>query len=287
MSADKNNNGVETTGHTWDDGTLEEYNNPLPRWWVWVFYITIVWGIWYTIAYPAWPLIERATAGYKEYSTRSEVAAEIQRFTDMNAELEAELANADLTALERGTPLYNYAIQSGRATFATWCSQCHGSGAAGAEGYPNLLDNDWLWGGDIEAIQYTIAYGIRGDHDDTRFGDMPAHSDLLDEEQIGQIAEYVLSLSGSGSDSAAAEAGAVLFDEEGCSGCHMEGGVGMRELGAPNLTDAIWLFGGDKASIVETIANGRAGVMPTWDGRLSSSQINAVAAYVHQLGGGE
>lgn len=287
MSADKNNNGVETTGHTWDDGTLEEYNNPLPRWWVWVFYITIVWGIWYTIAYPAWPLIERATAGYKEYSTRSEVAAEIQRFTDMNAELEAELANADLTALERGTPLYNYAIQSGRATFATWCSQCHGSGAAGAEGYPNLLDNDWLWGGDIEAIQYTIAYGIRGDHDDTRFGDMPAHSDLLDEEQIGQIAEYVLSLSGSGSDAAAAEAGAVLFDEEGCSGCHMEGGVGMRELGAPNLTDAIWLFGGDKASIVETIANGRAGVMPTWDGRLSSSQINAVAAYVHQLGGGE
>ena len=133
----------------------------------------------------------------------------------------------------------------------------------------------------------TIAYGIRGDHDDTRFGDMPAHSDLLDEEQIGQIAEYVLSLSGSGSDAAAAEAGAVLFDEEGCSGCHMEGGVGMRELGAPNLTDAIWLFGGDKASIVETIANGRAGVMPTWDGRLSSSQINAVAAYVHQLGGGE
>jgi cytochrome c oxidase cbb3-type subunit 3 len=282
MSADKKN-GIETTGHVWDDD-LEEFNNPLPRWWVWVFYVTIVWGIWYTIAYPAWPLVERATAGYRGASTRADVAAEIQRFTDMNKALETELASADLTALERGSDLHNYAIQSGKATFATWCSQCHGSGAAGAEGYPNLLDNDWLWGGDIEAIQFTIAYGIRGTHDDTRFGDMPAHADMLSAEEIDQVADFVLTLSGGNADMESA--GGVLFTDN-CSACHGEDGAGLRDLGAPNLTDAIWLFGGDKATVVETIAGGRAGVMPTWDGRLNASQINAVAAYVHQLGGGE
>jgi cytochrome c oxidase cbb3-type subunit 3 len=283
-------NQVETTGHVWDDD-LEEFNNPLPRWWVWIFYATIVWGIWYCFAYPSIPLKEGSTQGYTGYTIRGAVADEIQSFVDMNAELEAELASVDLTTLEQGSDLHNYALQSGKATFATWCSQCHGSGANGIEegsGYPNLLDDDWLWGGDIENIHYSINYGIRSSSEDTRLGDMPAH-DWLDETQADQIAEFVLSLSDSGSDAAAAEAGAVLFEEEGCSGCHGEGGEGMVDLGAPNLADALWLFsdGPDKASIVGTIMNGRASEMPTWEGRLTASQIAGVAAYVHSLGGGE
>ncbi len=283
-TSDVENKEVETTGHEWDG--IQEFNNPMPGWWVWTFYATIIWAIGYTIAYPAWPMIKGATPGLLGWSTRGDVAAEIQSFVDANAELEAELASAEITSLEVGTDLHNYAIQSGRATFATFCSQCHGSGAAGAKGYPNLLDDDWLWSGDIEAIQTTVTYGIRAAHDDTRLGDMPAH-DWLETEQVDQIAEYVLSLSDNGSDAAAAEAGAVLFEDEGCSGCHDEGGIGLRDLGAPNLTDAIWLFGGDKATISETILAGRGGEMPNWNDKLSASQIAAVSAYVHQLGGGE
>ena len=278
------NKDPETTGHEWDG--IKEFNNPMPGWWVWTFYATIVWAIGYSIAYPAWPLINGATPGLLGWSTRGDVAEEIQSFKDMNADLEAELASADITTLTPDTPLHNYAIQSGRATFATFCSQCHGSGAAGAKGYPNLLDDDWLWGGDVETIQTTVTYGIRSNHDDTRLGDMPAH-DWFEEEQVDQLAEFVMSLSGDETDAEAAKAGAVLFEEEGCSGCHGETAEGEPALGAPNLADAIWLFGGDKATIIETITGGRGGEMPNWNEKLSASQINAVAAYVHQLGGGE
>ncbi|NRP14167.1 Cbb3-type cytochrome c oxidase subunit CcoP [Aliiroseovarius sp. xm-m-379] len=276
---------IETTGHEWDG--IQEFNNPLPRWWVWIFYVTIVWGVWYTIAYPAWPLIKGATAGYLGYSTRGEVAAEIQRFDEMNASINAELAAADLTEIQPGTELYNYASQSGRATFATWCSQCHGAGADGAVGYPNLLDDDWLWGGDIEAIHTTIQHGIRdASNDDTRLNDMPAHDELLEAEEITQVVDYVLSLSGGEADAANVEAGAVVF-EDNCSSCHAEGGVGDRDMGGPNLTDFIWLYGGDKETITESVAKGRTGVMPAWSAKLTDAQIKGVAVYVHQLGGGE
>lgn len=276
---------IETTGHEWDG--IQEFNNPLPRWWVWIFYITIVWGVWYTIAYPAWPLIKGATAGYLGYSTRGEVAAEIKRFDELNASINAELASADLTTIQPGTELYNYASQSGRATFATWCSQCHGAGADGAIGYPNLLDDDWLWGGDIEAIHTTIQHGIRdAANDDTRLNDMPAHDELLEPEEITQVVDYVLSLSGEAADAANVEAGAVVF-EDNCSSCHAEGGVGDRDMGGPNLTDFIWLYGGDKDSILESVAKGRTGVMPAWTAKLTEAQIKGVAVYVHQLGGGE
>ncbi len=276
---------VETTGHEWDG--IQEYNNPMPRWWVWTFYATIIWAIGYTIAYPAWPLLKGATPGLLGWSTRADVAADIQKFTDMNAELNAKLASADLTTLDTDPALQNYAIQYGRATFATFCSQCHGSGAAGAKGYPNLLDNDWLWGGDVETIHTTITHGIRSTADDeTRLGDMPAWSEVLEEDELAQVIEYVVGLAGGENDATLAEAGAVVF-EDNCTACHGDGGVGDRDLGAPNLTDAIWLFGGDRATITETIANGRGGVMPNWNAKLSESQISAVTAYVHQLGGGE
>ncbi len=280
---------VETTGHEWDG--IQEFNNPLPRWWVWVFYATIVWGVWYTIAYPAWPLIKGATAGYLGFSTRAEVAAEIDRFTAMNGELEAQLASADLTTLEQGSDLHNYAIQSGRATFATFCSQCHGSGAAGNVGYPNLLDNDWLWGGALEDIQMTVQHGIRSeDDDDTRYSEMPAFGDdYLSDEEIAQVVNYAMSLSPvtqPDADMALAADGATVFADN-CTSCHMEDGTGDRSQGAPNLTDAIWLYGDSKDEITEIVSNGPFGVMPAWSGKLTDSQINAVTAYVHQLGGGE
>ncbi|WP_432450579.1 cytochrome-c oxidase, cbb3-type subunit III [Aliiroseovarius marinus] len=278
-----------TTGHEWDG--IQEFNNPLPRWWVWVFYLTIVWGLWYSIAYPAWPLIKGATAGYLGFSTRAEVAEDIERFKGMNAELETQLASADLTALEQGSDLHNYAIQSGRATFATWCSQCHGSGAAGNVGYPNLLDNDWLWGGSVEDIQLTVAHGIRSDEDeDTRYSEMPAFGDdYLSDEEIAQVVAYAMSLSPVTKDAAdmsLVEAGAVVY-EDNCSSCHMEDGTGDRAQGAPNLTDAIWLYGDDKATITDIVATGPYGVMPAWKGKLTDAQVNAVSAYIHQLGGGE
>ena len=284
---------VETTGHKWDG--IEEFNNPLPRWWVWVFYLTIVWGIWYSIAYPAWPMIKGATAGYLGWSTRGDVAEEIQRFKDMNSALETELASADLTTLERGSELHNYAIQSGGATFATFCSQCHGAGANGiteGSGYPNLLDNDWLWGGSIEEIQTTVTHGIRSMdfEDDTRFSEMPAFGDdYLSDEEIGQVANYVMSLSPvtkADADATMADAGAVVFADN-CSSCHAEDGTGDRSQGAPNLADAIWLYGNTEDEIIHTISVGPKGVMPAWKGKLSDSQINAVATYVHGLGGGE
>lgn len=281
---DVKNNEVGTTGHEWDG--IREYNNPMPAWWVWTFYACIVWGIGYTIAYPAWPLIKGATPGLLGWSTRADVAADIQKFTDMNADLETKLASADLTQLEIGSDLHNYAIQSGRATFATFCSQCHGSGAAGAVGYPNLLDDDWLWGGDIETIQTTVTYGIRSAHDDTRLGDMPPWADVLEEDELAQVIEFVLTLSDEPADATLAEAGAVVF-EDNCAGCHGETGAGDRDLGAPNLTDAIWLFGGDKAAITESIVMGRKGEMPNWNDKLTAAQIAAVTAYVHTRGGGE
>ncbi len=277
---------IPTTGHEWDG--IKEYDNPMPRWWVWVFYATIIWGIGYTIAYPAWPISKSgATPGLLHWSTRGDVAAEIQKFTDMNADLNAKLASADLTALDDDAALKNYAVQYGRATFATFCSQCHGSGAAGAKGYPNLLDNDWLWGGDIETIRTTVTHGIRSAADEeTRIGDMPAWGDMLEEEELANVIEYVVSLAGGEHDAAMAEAGKEVFADN-CAACHGDDATGDRDLGAPNLTDAIWLYGGDRDSITETIKGGRAGVMPNWNAKLSASQIAAVTAYVHQLGGGE
>ncbi|TMM51778.1 cytochrome-c oxidase, cbb3-type subunit III [Sulfitobacter sabulilitoris] len=278
--------GIETTGHSWDG--IEELNSPLPRWWLWTFYATVIWGIAYTVAYPAWPMIDRATTGILGYSTRAEVAADIAAFEDATAELSAQLARADLTALEPDDPLHRYAVSSGAAVFRTNCSQCHGSGAAGARGYPNLLDDDWLWGGTVEQIAYTVRHGIRNEQDpDARWSQMPAYRDLLTPDEIAQTVEYVVSLSDRPHETAQAAQGAEIFADQ-CSACHGEAGTGMREMGAPNLTDAIWLYGGDREALTATIANARFGVMPPWGPpRLSEAQVQAVAAYVHQLGGGE
>ncbi|WP_204115623.1 cytochrome-c oxidase, cbb3-type subunit III [Shimia biformata] len=291
MSDDKKNPDpsfdYETTGHEWDG--IHEYNKPLPRWWLWTFYATIVWGIGYTIAYPAWPMINSATAGVLGYSTRAEVAADIAAVEAANAPINAKLEAAELTAIAGDAELGGYATSAGAAVFKTWCAQCHGSGAAGAVGYPNLLDNDWLWGGDIENIYLTIKHGIRNEEDDdARYSEMPAfgRDELLEKDQIDAVVNYVMSLSGDPVDASLVAAGQEVYVEN-CEACHMEDGSGDRAQGAPNLTDAIWLFGGDYDSIYETVYNSRYGVMPAWGKRLSEAEVRAVASYVHQLGGGE
>ena len=277
-----------TTGHSWDG--IEEFDNPMPRWWLWTFYITIIWGIGYTIAYPAWPLVSSATAGMLGYATRDEVAREIEAVAEANEGINMRLASAELTEVPADPELNGYAVSAGAAVYRTWCTQCHGSGAAGvqASGYPNLLDDDWLWGGDVEAIYTTVAHGIRNEDDpDARFSQMPAYGDIFETEEIDAVVNYVMQLSGQEpADASAAAAGEELFLDN-CAACHMENGLGNTDLGAPSLADAIWLYGGDYDTLIETVTYSRYGVMPPWTTRLSEAEIRAVALYVHQLGGGE
>ncbi|ASM72159.1 MULTISPECIES: cytochrome-c oxidase, cbb3-type subunit III [Roseobacteraceae] len=277
--------GVETTGHNWDG--IEELNNPLPRWWLWTLYLTIIWAIGYTIAYPAWPMISGATSGVMGWSTRANVAADIAAHENTNADLVAQLVASDMPALPEDPDLNRYAIARGGAVFRANCSQCHGSGAAGAKGYPNLLDDDWLWGGDVEQIMTTVRHGIRNTiDDDALYSEMPAFEDILEPAEIDAVVEHVVSLSSTEFDAALAEQGAVVYADN-CSSCHGDAGLGMRDLGAPNLADAIWLYGGDRDTLRITVEKARFGVMPPWGPRLKEADIRAVSAYVHSLGGGE
>lgn len=275
--------GQTTTGHKYDG--IEELNTPMPRWWLWTFYITIVWGIGYSIAYPAWPLISGATQGLLGWSTRADVAHQIETHAAANAKWADALIAVDLEDLDAAGDLHRYAFARGRSVFAAHCSQCHGSGAAGTVGYPNLLDNDWLWGGSLPAITYTIRHGIRNATDDAaRYSQMPAFGDILQEPEIADLTGYVRGLSDP--EAVAAPETAALFANN-CASCHGEAGQGDRVQGAPNLGDAIWLYGKSDAAISDSITNARFGVMPAWGQRLSEIDVRAVAVYVHALGGGE
>ena len=278
---------VPSTGHSWDG--IKAYDNPLPRWWLWSFYATIVWGIGYLIAYPAIPLLNGPTQGLIGTNYRSDVAAEIRRFNDANAPIQAKLVETPLDEIAADPELANYTANAGAAIFRTWCAQCHGSGAGGASGYPTLLDNDWLWGGTLDEIHTTVQHGIRDPRDeDTRLSEMPKFGtdEMLDDDQISQVVNQVLALGGLPHDAALAAEGATVFADN-CSACHAEDGTGDRAQGAPNLTDAVWLYGSDPATITRIVHDGPYGVMPAWSGRLSEADIRAVAAYVHGLGGGE
>ena len=274
--------GQQTTGHSYDG--IEELNTPLPRWWLWTFYATIIWGVGYTIAYPAWPMISGATAGILGYSTRAEVAESIAAHETANAELAGQLLEMDLAAFDPQSDLHRYAVSRGGAVFRAQCSQCHGAGAAGGIGYPNLIDDDWLWGGALEEIAYTVRHGIRNETDpNAHWSQMPAFGDLLSEEEILELVAYVQTLPESGG---AEGSGARLFADN-CASCHGDDGMGDRFQGAPNLADAIWLYGGSDEALIETITYARFGVMPAWGQRLSEVDVRAVSTYVHALGGGE
>jgi len=278
--------GTETTGHEWDG--IQELNRPLPRWWVWVFYVCILFAVGYWFAYPAWPGLHGYTTGLLGYSQRQTVSADIATARAAQGKFYDALDKSDLTTIQKTPELLTFASAGGRIAFANNCAPCHGRGAQGGVGYPNLSDDDWLWGGKLEDISTTITHGIRANDPKTRQSQMPRFGldKLLESAQINDLAEYVMSLSGSSQDAAAAARGKPLFADN-CVACHQADGKGSHDVGAPNLTDKIWLYGSTKEAIVHSIETGRGGVMPNWGGRLDPVTIKMLAVYVHSLGGGQ
>jgi cytochrome c oxidase cbb3-type subunit III len=279
--------GTSTTGHEWDG--IKELNTPLPRWWLLTFYATIVWAIGYWVVYPAWPLISSHTTGLFNYSTRANVAVELANLERIRGEKMVKLAATPLAEIEKDPALLALARARGKAAFGDNCAPCHGTGGAGAKGYPNLNDDEWIWGGKLEQIEQTIQFGARSGHAKAHEGAMLAFGKegVLKPAEIVTVANYVRSLSGlstsAGYDGAA---GKKIFADN-CASCHGDAGKGSQETGAPNLTDKIWLYGSDEATLIETVRNGRAGVMPAWVGRLDPATVKALAVYVHSLGGGQ
>ncbi|KHK92268.1 cytochrome-c oxidase, cbb3-type subunit III [Novosphingobium malaysiense] len=278
---------TETVGHEWDG--IEELNTPLPRWWLWTFYASIVFSIGYVIAYPALPGIHGATQGVLGWSSRGQLDKDLKAQQEERSKIVADLAITPIEKLPGKPALMNAAKAGGAAAFKVNCVQCHGAGAAGSDGYPNLNDDDWLWGGDLKAIQQTLIHGIRQPGDDqTRMSQMPAfgRDGLLTPAQIQDVTSYVLTLSGKEQKSAASQRGAAIF-EANCAVCHGPDGKGDRQFGAPNLADAIWLYAGNREAVAAQINNPRHGVMPAWGNRLDPVTIKMLTAYVHSLGGGE
>jgi cytochrome c oxidase cbb3-type subunit 3 len=285
--------GTETTGHEWDG--IKELNTPMPRWWLWTFYACILFAIGYCVLYPAVPLPWGThTEGVLHTSNRLAVEADIKANAVSNRPQFAEITAKDLDAIQNDPKLRDFAVAGGRAAFAQNCAPCHGSSGQGAKGYPNLLDDVWLWGGTLDQIHQTIRFGVRNANPDTHQGAaMPAWGDaaknppqLLAAAQISAVADYVLSLNHKPVDEASAKAGQAIFTEN-CTACHGGNAEGNQDMGAPPLTSGVWLYGGDKATLVETITHGRAGQMPAWSERLDEATVKMLALYVHQLGGGK
>ncbi len=279
--------GTRTVGHEWDG--IEELDTPMPRWWLWTLYATIVFAIGYVIAYPALPGLTGATQGMLGWTSHGQLASDMAAEQRRLAPVRNAIAASSLTALLANPQLLHAADEGGKAAFKVHCVQCHGSGAAGSKGYPNLNDDDWLWGGDVDAIHTTLANGVRQPGNDaTRMSQMPAfgRDGILQAGQIQDLVSYVRTLSGREPVSPSSQNGATLFAQN-CAVCHGPDGKGMRAVGAPNLTDAIWLYGGDRETMTATITNARYGVMPAWGQRLDPVTVKMLAAYVHSLGGGE
>jgi cytochrome c oxidase cbb3-type subunit 3 len=279
--------GTSTVGHQWDG--IEELDTPMPRWWLLTFYACIVFAVGYAIAYPAIPLANSATKGLLGWSAQGDLAKELAAEATRQAPIKLALAQLPIEQLPGNPQLLRAAERGGKSAFKVHCVQCHGAGAAGSKGYPNLNDDDWIWGGDLGALQTTLINGIRHPgNDETRVSQMPAfgRDEILQKNEISDVVSHVRVISGQDKPSAASARGAALF-EANCAVCHGAAGKGNRELGAPNLSDAIWLYGGDRASLTTTIVNARGGVMPAWGQRLDPVTIKMLAAYVHSLGGGE
>jgi len=279
--------GTEIKHHEWDG--IQELDTPLPRWWLWTFYATILFAIGYVIAYPALPMISRATEGVLGWSSRGALDKELAAREAQIAPVRQAIADTSIEILPTRPQLMQAAVEGGRAAFRVHCVQCHGSGATGSKGYPNLNDDDWLWGGNLAAIEKTLTDGVRNpDHAATRQSLMPAFGkdQLLTAVQIDDVVAHVRVISGQDRANTASQRGAKVFADN-CAVCHGPAGKGNREVGAPNLTDAIWLYGGDADTIHETVWNSRHGVMPRWDDKLDKATIRMLAAYVHSLGGGE
>jgi len=279
--------GTATTGHEWDG--IRELNTPLPRWWLWLFYITIVWAIGYWIVYPAWPLVSSFTTGAFGWHSRTAIVADLDELRSLRAPMNTKLAATPLGSIKADQALADFTYAQGRSSFRENCGPCRGAGGGGAKGYPNLNDNDWLWGGTLEQIQATIEFGVRSGHAKSHESQMPAfgRDGMLKRDEIADVANYVRSLARLNARPNADLAAGKKIYADNCALCHGPDGMGNKELGSPNLTDGISLFGSDAATIEEIITNSRGGVMPAWAGRLDPMTIKALAFYVHSLGGGE
>jgi cytochrome c oxidase cbb3-type subunit 3 len=276
---------IATTGHEWDG--IRELNTPLPKWWLWTFYATIAFAALWIVLYPALPI--PGATGLLGYTARGAADADHARQSAAAEPMLARLRAASPEEILADPDLRAYAIAGGRVVFGNTCVGCHGAGGQGAPGFPTLADDDWLWGGSLAEIEQTIRHGVRAPDDDaTRSSLMPRFlaDGMLTAAQVNDVAEHVLSLSGHATDAAAAERGAAIFAEN-CASCHGERAAGNREVGAPRLNDAVWLYGGSKADIVRTVSFGRGGVMPAWDRRLDLATIRMLVAYLHSLGGTE
>jgi cytochrome c oxidase cbb3-type subunit 3 len=274
--------GTETTGHEWDG--IKELNTPLPKWWLYVLWATVLWSAVYFVLYPSVPWFTGYFKGVLGYSQRVELDEKLKAARAAQAKYFTKIKAAAPAAILKDNELRTFAIAGGRSAFADNCAPCHGPGGGGRPGSPVLADDDWLWGGKIDDILQTIKFGVRSDHDEARSGDMPAFADdTLKPAQIAALADHVLSLSGKGKGTPAAKA---LFGEH-CASCHGAAGKGKAEVGAPNLTDAIWLYGRTKTAIAGQIAKPTHGVMPSWVGRLDEETLKMLAVYVHSLGGGK
>ena len=282
--------GVETTGHSWDG--IKELNNPLPRWWLYIFYASVAWAVVYMIfmpALPALPGMGTNTPGLRGHSDRAEVMQAVAALETQRAENSAVLLEASLEEIETDRSLQQFALAMGESIFGDNCATCHGAGGRGAKGYPSLADDVWLWDGTLDGIEYTLRHGIRHEgNNQTRFSAMPAfgRDGLLQRGQVADLTQYVLNLSGREADQAAVQRIKPLFQQQ-CAICHMPTGTGDRSQGAPNLTDPEWIFGESEQDIYNSIFNARNAHMPAWEDRLSDASIKAVAVYVHTLGGGE
>jgi cytochrome c oxidase cbb3-type subunit 3 len=279
--------GTPTTGHDWDG--IHELNTPLPRWWLWTFYLTIIWAIGYWVVYPAWPLLTSATEGTFGWHTRSAVQVDLDQLKVLRGPMMDKLTNASVADIVNDPQLSDFARAFGRTAFADNCAPCHGAGGGGTKGYPNLNDDDWLWGGKLAEIENTVRHGARSGDPKDHEGNMPAfgREDMLKANEISAVADFVRSLSALPVEKDADLALGKKVFAANCVTCDGPEGKGNRELGAPNLTDKIWLYGSDKATIVEGIQNGRGSTMPAWEGRLSESTIKALVVYVYSFGGGE
>ena len=274
--------GRETTGHEWDG--LKELNTPLPRWWLYVFYATVVWAFGYVIVYPALPSLTDYSKGVIGYSSRGELAESMAAVEQSRSGWKSRFQAETVNGILKNPELLSYAMAGGRAVFAENCAPCHAAAGSGGAGYPSLADDDWLWGGTADDIYTSVRYGVRSGHDQARVSDMPNFKadGILNDQQVADVTEHVLSLSGG----AANSKGAEIFAAE-CASCHGDGGMGNRDLGAPNLADAIWLYGSTKADIQAQIAAPKHGVMPAWEGRIDDVSLKQLAVYVHALGGGQ
>ncbi len=277
--------GVDTTGHEWDG--IRELNNPMPRWWVWTFCVTIAWAVGYAFLYPSIPMVTSATRGYLNFSSRAALQQDLEQSKTAQMKFRDMIAAKTVQEIDADPALREFAIVGGASAFKVNCAPCHGSGASGGPGFPNLNDDDWLWGGDLDSIQKTISHGIRFDADpDTHVSEMPAFGDVLDRNQIRDVAVYVWSLTNAPSDPALVPAGKRIFIDN-CAACHGEDAKGKLEVGAPNLADAIWLKGAGEDAIIRQVTAPKHGVMPAWSGRLGDTTVKELTVFVHSLGGGK